>query len=54
MATMLRCLVTSDERTLEESLQDERRAFHATLGSPDMVEGLTAFMTKRKPVFGQE
>ena len=54
MAGMLRCLVTSDEKTLEESLLDERRAFHATLGSPDMVEGMTAFMSKRTPVFGKE
>jgi len=54
MAAMLRCLVTSDGRTLEESLQDERRAFHATLGSPDMVEGIAAFMSKRAPVFGQD
>jgi enoyl-CoA hydratase len=53
MAAMLRCLVTSDEKTLEESLRDERRAFHATLGSPDMVEGMTAFMSKRAPIFGQ-
>lgn len=54
MAGMLRCLVTSDERTLQESLDDERRAFHATLGSPDMIEGITAFMTKRRPVFGKD
>ena len=38
MAAMLGCLVNSDDRTLDESLRDERAAFHATLGSPDMVE----------------
>lgn len=53
VAGMLRCLVTSSERTLEESLADERAAFHATLGGPDMVEGLTAFMEKRTPVFNR-
>ena len=53
MAAMLRCLVTSAEKTLEQSLADERAAFHATLGSPDMVEGLTAFMEKRTPVFNR-
>jgi len=54
MGSMLRCLVTGDERTLEESLRDERAAFHATLGTSDMVEGLTAFMEKRKPVFNRD
>jgi len=54
LAGMLRCLVTSDEKMLEQSLRDEREAFHATLGSPDMVEGMTAFMSKRKPIFGQQ
>jgi enoyl-CoA hydratase len=53
MAGMLRCLVTSDEKTLQQSLSDERTAFHATLGSPDMVEGITAFMEKRTPVFNR-
>jgi enoyl-CoA hydratase len=53
MAAMLRCLVTADDRTLDESLRDERDAFHATLGSPDMIEGMTAFMEKRKPEFNR-
>lgn len=53
MAAMLRCLVNSDDRTLEQSLQDERAAFHATLGSPDMIEGMTAFLEKRPPRFNQ-
>jgi enoyl-CoA hydratase len=53
MAAMLRCLVGSDERTLEDSLRDERTAFHATLGSPDMIEGMTAFMEKRRPEFNR-
>ena len=54
VAAMLRCLVGAAERTLEESLADERAAFHATLGQPDMVEGLTAFTEKRAPVFNTE
>ncbi len=54
VASMLRCLVTGDHRTLGESLRDERAAFHATLGSPDQVEGMTAFMQKRPPVFNRD
>lgn len=53
VTAMLQCLVPSAERTLEETLRAERAAFHATLGSPDMVEGLTAFMEKRRPVFNR-
>ncbi|MFN0144509.1 MAG: enoyl-CoA hydratase/isomerase family protein [Mycobacterium sp.] len=54
VASILRCLVSGDEKTLAESLRDERAAFHATLGSPDMVEGMTAFTQKRTPVFNKD
>ena len=53
MAAMLRCLVTSAEKPLQQSLSDERAAFHATLGSADMIEGITAFMEKRTPLFNR-
>lgn len=53
VGAMLHCLMTSADKTLRESLSDERAAFHATLGSPDMVEGITAFMEKRTPVFNR-
>jgi len=53
VAAMLRCLVTSDGKTLDESLRDERAAVHATLGTPDSVEGLAAFMEKRPPRFNR-
>lgn len=53
MRAMLGALVSSENRTLEESLRDERTAFHATLGTPDMAEGLTAFVEKRRPVFNR-
>lgn len=53
VAHMLQCLVASEHKTLEESLADERAAFHATLGSADMNEGLAAFLDKRPPVFNQ-
>ncbi len=51
VASMLRCLVSSDDRSLEESLRDERAAVHATLGSADQLEGMMAFAEKRPPVF---
>ena len=52
VAAMLRCLVTGDEKPLAESLRDERAAVHATLASPDAMEGMVAFLEKRTPVFG--
>lgn len=54
VASILRCLVAGDEKTLTESLRDEREAFHATLGSPDMAEGMAAFTQKRSPVFNKD
>lgn len=54
MARMLRCLVDSEHKTLQESLRDERAAFHATLGTRDMNEGLSAFIEKRTPRFNQQ
>lgn len=51
---MLRCLVGGETRTLDESLRDERAAVHATFGTPDQVEGMQAFLEKRKPVFNRD
>jgi enoyl-CoA hydratase len=50
---MLRCLVGSETKTLDESLRDERQAVHATLGTPDQLEGMRAFLEKRQPVFNR-
>lgn len=54
VAAMLRCLVGSETRTLRESLADERRAVHETLNTPDQIEGIKAFLGKRKPVFNRD
>jgi enoyl-CoA hydratase/carnithine racemase len=50
---MLGCLVGAETKTLTESLQDERRAVHETLNTPDQIEGVRAFLEKRKPFFNQ-
>lgn len=51
---MLACLVGSETKPLAESLRDERAAVHATIGSPDAIEGIRAFLEKRKPVFNRD
>lgn len=45
--------VGSEDRTLDDLLRAERAAVHKTFGSPDQVEGMMAFLEKRKPVFNQ-
>ncbi len=50
---MLRCIVGAEDRTLQESIADERRAVKATLGTKDQAEGMQAFLQKRKPVFNR-
>ncbi len=51
--SMLDCIVGSEEKTLEQSLQDERAATAANRGTADSREGMMAFMEKRKPIFNQ-
>jgi len=51
---MLRCIVGAGERSLEESVAEERRAVLATMGTPDQLEGMRAFLEKRKPRFNRE
>jgi enoyl-CoA hydratase/carnithine racemase len=50
---MLDCIVGHESKTLIESLADERRAVHQTMGSTDANEGMKAFLEKREPVFNQ-
>lgn len=53
VAGMLDCIVGAGEKTLAESIADERRVVLATMGTADQVEGMTAFLEKRKPVFNR-
>jgi enoyl-CoA hydratase len=50
---LLDTIVGFETKTLDESIEDEKRAVAATLGTPDSQEGMAAFLEKRKPVFNQ-
>ena len=54
VAGMLRCVVGAGEKSLAESIAEERRAVLATMGTPDQREGMRAFLEKRKPRFNRE
>lgn len=51
---MLRCIVGAGDESLDEGIAEERRAVHATMGTPDQREGIQAFLEKRKPRFNRE
>ena len=50
---MLSCIVGSEGKSLAESIADERRAVLATMNTPDQVEGMRAFLEKRRPRFNR-
>ena len=52
--SMLDVLVGFETKTLAESLVDEGAAVAASHGSANALEGMQAFMEKRKPVFNQD
>jgi enoyl-CoA hydratase len=39
------------EVPLNDGIQFERRVFHSLFGTPDQIEGMAAFLEKRKPNF---
>lgn len=51
---MLRCIVAASERPLAEAIAEERRAVLATMGTPDQIEGMRAFLEKREPRFNRD
>ena len=50
---VLDTLQDCEHKTLEQLLAAERKGVHATMGSPDAMEGISAFLEKRKPAFNQ-
>ena len=54
IAGVLRAVVGSADKTLEEALAAEREAVQRTMGTKDQAEGMRAFMEKRKPNFTGE
>jgi enoyl-CoA hydratase/carnithine racemase len=51
---VLRAVVGSADKTLEEALAAEREAVLRTMGTKDQAEGMRAFLEKRKPNFTGE
>ncbi|MEM7000863.1 MAG: enoyl-CoA hydratase/isomerase family protein [Pseudomonadota bacterium] len=52
--SMLETVVGYHTKTVAESIADEVRATQVNRGSADSLEGMRAFMEKRKPVFNQD
>lgn len=48
---ILKCVVGGEELTLDEALALERQAVLTTMGMPDQLEGMQAFLEKRRPRF---
>lgn len=51
IAGALQCIVGAEQRSQEEGLREERKAFLRCAASKDQAEGARAFFEKRKPVF---
>ena len=45
------CVLAANNTTLDQGMRTERRAFHSLFGTPDQIEGMQAFIDKRKPDF---
>lgn len=54
VAGVLACVVGAGQLPLEEALDAEREAVRACSASKDQIEGMLAFMEKRRPVFTGE
>ena len=45
------CIMKSYNTTIEDGIQFERRNFYLLFSSEDKIEGMKAFIEKRKPVW---
>ena len=54
VAGVLRCVVGAGDAPLDEALVEERRAVIECSGTADQIEGMRAFIEKRRPVFTGE
>ncbi len=54
VAGVLRCVVGAGDAPLDEALAEERRAVLDCSGTADQIEGMRAFLEKRRPVFTGE
>ena len=52
--SMMKVLVNSSDRSLKELIAEERQAVKDNSGTKDSLEGMTAFLEKRKPIFNQD
>ncbi len=53
VSSVLKCVVGAGERSLQDGIYEERQAVLLNRGSKDQLEGMMAFIEKRKPVFNQ-
>ena len=53
VASMMKVLVNSSEKNLDELLIAERKAVHENNNTKDSQEGMMAFLEKRKPQFNK-
>lgn len=54
VAEAMRCIISAGERPLQDGIYEERQAVLKTMGTQDNMEGMMAFLQKRKPKFTGE